>query len=136
MTPRPPTPPVCRNGRWTEFFDVDNPSGNADSEQLSHINRVRPNRACSNPSAIDVQLLNGSDYRTAGQVVTVRRNGFTCDNRRQPNNRRCLDYKVRFCCPREFLYNSYVWMKYKTRLKEIQNKVFDFFSRKLKSIYL
>ena len=90
---------MCTDGQWTRFFDVDNPSGNADSEQLSHINRIRPGAACLNPTAVEAQLLNGNDYRTAKQKVTVNLNGLTCDNRLQPDGRRCLDYKVRFCCP-------------------------------------
>ena len=93
-----PIPPSCSNGRWTEFFKVDNATETSDSD----VYRVYPNRACSNPSAIDVRLLDGRDYKTAGQVLTVTLNEFSCHNDRQWDNRRCLDYKVRYCCPRKF----------------------------------
>ena len=96
-----PPPPVCANGNWTEFFDRDNPNGDGDLESLSDINIQFPGRACSNPTAVDAQLVSsGNDYRSAGQIVQISPQiGFICENRRQANRGGCLDYRVRFCCP-------------------------------------
>ena len=96
-----PPSPVCTNGQWTEFFNRDNPGGEGDSERLSEINFYLAGRACSNPTAVDVQLVsNGRDYRSVGQVVQLNPTlGFICLNREQPDGRKCLNYKVRFCCP-------------------------------------
>ena len=107
------TPPSCLNGRWTQFFDRDQPSGNGDYETLIDINRQYPGRACSNPTAVDARVVsNGNDYRTAGQVVRVSTShGLTCENSRQRDRRRCLDYRVRFCCPSKFVVVARVTRK-------------------------
>ena len=96
-----PPPPVCTNGQWTEFFNRDNPIGDGDSETLSEINYQFAGRACLNPTAVDAEFLpNGKDYRSVGQVVQISPEiGFICLNRHQPHQGRCLNYRVRFCCP-------------------------------------
>ena len=93
---------VCRNGRWTRFFDRDNPSGSGDYETLRGINRENPRSACSNPTAVECRLKNSrSGNQKSKQVVTVdTTRGCVCENRRQQNGERCLNYEVRFCCPR------------------------------------
>ena len=98
-------PPVCTNGEWTEFFNRDRPSGDGDYETLSDINFQFPGRACSNPTAVDAQLVpSGKDYRSAGQVVRISPQiGFICENRNQTNRRGCLNYGVRFCCPSKYI---------------------------------
>ena len=100
-----PPAPICSNGQWTEFFDTDNPDGDGDFEILPDINFQFPGRVCSNPTAVDAQLVpSGKDYRSVGQVVRISLStGFTCLNREQPNSRACLDYRVRFCCPSKCL---------------------------------
>ena len=106
------TPPSCLNGRWTQFFDRDQPSGNGDYETLNVINRQYLGRACSNPTAVDARVVsNGSDYRTAGQVVLVSTShGLTCEHARQRDRRRCLNYRIRFCCPSKFVVVARVTM--------------------------
>ena len=100
-----PPAPVCTNGRWTEFFNRDNPNRDGDFETLASIDRQFGGRSCLNPTAVDVQLVsNGRDYRSVGQVVQLNLTlGFICLNREQPEGRNCLNYKVRFCCPSKFL---------------------------------
>lgn len=91
--------PAC-NGKWTKFFDRDNPSGFADAEDLSGLRRSYPGQICPVPSAIDARLITGEDYRTAGQVVRINSTfGFTCHHQHQKKKERCRDYMVRFCCP-------------------------------------
>ena len=100
MTGLPPSP-VCTNGNWTEFFDTDNADGDGDFETLRDINTQHAGRACSNPTEVDAQLVsNGKDYRSVGQVLRISPQiGLICENRQQTNQRGCLDYRVRFCCP-------------------------------------
>ena len=95
------TAPVCAIGQWTEFFNRDSPRGDGDSETLREINMQFPGRACSNPTAVDAQLVwNGKDYRLAGQVIHINTTlGLVCLNREQAENINCLNYRVRFCCP-------------------------------------
>ena len=95
-----PPPPLCVAGQWTEFFNRGYPRRNGDSETLREINTQFPGRACSNPTAVDAQLVsNGKDYRSAGQVVRINTTfGFSCLNREQSGGKNCLNYKVRFCC--------------------------------------
>ena len=97
----PPPTPVCRNGQWTKFFDRDNPSDTGDYETLSDINKENPGDACSNPTAVQARVKSTQkDYRTTQQVVQINTSlGFVCKNRCQANQRKCLDYEVRFCCP-------------------------------------
>lgn len=91
----------CINGQWTPFYDRDNPGGSGDYETFSHL-RARHSRVlCSNPIGIDAQTTGGVNYKETGQVLQVGvTTGLVCRNNEQ-SNRRCLDYRVRFCCPSE-----------------------------------
>jgi len=89
----------CLGGYWTQFFDRDNPSGNGDYEITSYLRREYPGRLCSNPIGIDARVIStDAPYYTSGQSVVISpQDGLQCINAR--NSGRCLDYKVRFCCP-------------------------------------
>ncbi|XP_050405893.1 mucin-5B [Patella vulgata] len=95
--------PSCNNGYWTPFFDRDNPSGDYDYEALSAIQNENPGKVCASPIGVDARLLNGNHYSTSGEIVSVNPNlGLICKNEDQ-EDRKCEDYKVRFCCPKEIV---------------------------------
>ncbi|XP_035676170.1 cell migration-inducing and hyaluronan-binding protein-like [Branchiostoma floridae] len=89
--------------RWTPWFDRDNPSVTGDWEVLSHLRPENPGQICRSPIDIQVRVKGtGQDAFLTGEVfefydVTT---GFVCKKEDQPDNT-CLDYEVRFCCPRE-----------------------------------
>ncbi|ESO92026.1 hypothetical protein LOTGIDRAFT_121410, partial [Lottia gigantea] len=102
-----PKEPHC-NGYWTDFFDRDNPSGSYDYEALSNIQIEYPGKVCANPIGVDARLLNGLHYTTSGEVVTVSPSvGLICKNSDQ-KDKRCEDYKVRFCCPKGKLFHHQI----------------------------
>ena len=91
--------PEC-SGTWTKFFDQNNVDDTGDSETFRDLNNAFPGQICPSPSAVDAQVVETDrDYRTSGQVVQVdTSSGLLCLNEQQSNGR-CLDYRVRFCCP-------------------------------------
>ena len=91
--------PVC-NGRWTMFYDRDNPGGTGDFETLRELRNQNPGQICNNPIALDARLVGiNTDYTRTEQTLNVNLMiGFWCVNAQQTNGR-CLDYEVRFCCP-------------------------------------
>ncbi|CAK8673065.1 unnamed protein product [Clavelina lepadiformis] len=90
--------PSCR-GRWTRWFDRDDPSGRCDCESLADFKREAPYEICHNPIGLDARI-KGSEirYTHASNIVANTRDGFQCWNR---DGYRCLDYEVRFCCREE-----------------------------------
>ncbi|XP_078584278.1 uncharacterized protein LOC144866627 [Branchiostoma floridae x Branchiostoma japonicum] len=88
--------------RWTPWFDRDNPSATGDWEVLSHLRPENPGQICRSPTDIQVRVKGTEqDAFLTGEVfvfydVTT---GFVCKKDDQPDNM-CLDYEVRFCCPR------------------------------------
>ena len=93
-------PPVECDGKWTRYFDRDNPSGKGDYENLRLLLVEYPNQICEHPIAVDAKLV-GSEthYPIPGLVATeTPEEGFFCQNADQ-FGRTCLDFEVRFCCP-------------------------------------
>ncbi|KAK6182591.1 hypothetical protein SNE40_010242 [Patella caerulea] len=91
-----PIVPECK--KWTQWYDRDNESGTGDWETLADLRKEKPGQICEKPSGIDAQLLDGRHYTAGGDKVTINpTTGLICLNRIQ-NDRRCNDYKVRFCC--------------------------------------
>ncbi|XP_053256546.1 mucin-2-like isoform X2 [Podarcis raffonei] len=91
---------VC-NTRW---FDEDDPSGTGDYEFFFDILDKYPNDICSEPTAIEVQTLDGTPASETGQIFTTNdaRTGFSCIHASQGKGERCHDYQVRFSCPLSF----------------------------------
>nr|XP_028597932.1 mucin-2-like isoform X1 [Podarcis muralis] len=91
---------VC-NTRW---FDEDDPSGTGDYEFFFDILDKYPNDICSEPTAIEVQTLDGTPASETGQIFTTNdaRTGFSCIHASQGKGKRCHDYQVRFTCPLSF----------------------------------
>nr|CAB3262592.1 uncharacterized protein LOC100180679 [Phallusia mammillata] len=94
--------PECKNGKWTQFYNRDRPSGEGDYEILSELLELAPEDICNNPTNVDVQVVaTGASYLTAGQNVVIDpHTGFYCVNDHQ-NGEFCQDYQIRFCCPDE-----------------------------------
>lgn len=82
---------------WTPWLDRDVPTGNGDYETLPDF--LSAGQACAHPIDIECRTLDGRDYRSVGQ-------NYTCDPsvggvcRLAENGNGCLDYEVRFFCPR------------------------------------
>lgn len=89
--------PECdhRQGNfWSEWKNIDKPSGDGDLELLA----LEKDLPCSNPSYIDYQTVDGVKANSTGQVVHIDScYGLICLNREQ-NNQTCLDYRFRMCC--------------------------------------
>ncbi|XP_035690117.1 mucin-5AC-like [Branchiostoma floridae] len=94
--------PPCTN--WTPWFDRDNPGTTGDWEVLSHLRPENPGQICRSPTDIQARVIaTGQDAFQTGEVfafydVTT---GFVCRMKDQPDGK-CLDYEVRFCCPRKY----------------------------------
>lgn len=86
------------NADWTEWLNRDNAGGSGDYETLSEF--LKTGQACANPIAIECSTLDGRDWAETGQnyVCDVGKGGI-CVNRNQSGSG-CLDYRVRFLCPR------------------------------------
>nr|XP_006815648.1 PREDICTED: uncharacterized protein LOC100367360 [Saccoglossus kowalevskii] len=92
----------CEDGEWTIWFDRDNPGTTGDWETTQDLIKQFEDKMCSNPSAIQVQTLDGIPAAYNGEIFSlyspeVR---FVCQMADQPDNT-CLDYEVRFCCPEQ-----------------------------------
>ena len=88
------------DGKWTRYFDRDDPTGKGDFETLDYLRQEFPNEICRLPSAVDARLT-GTDthHPVSGVVATANElEGFFCENQYQLSGR-CLDFEVRFCCP-------------------------------------
>jgi hypothetical protein len=84
-------------GFWTQWFDVDNPSGAGDYELLKndYINK----NACENPIGIECQTTGKLDYTQTKEVVHCEVDkGLWCVNSEQQDGRCDYDYRVRFDC--------------------------------------
>ncbi|MCP5016989.1 MAG: hypothetical protein GY938_17235 [Ketobacter sp.] len=87
---------VC-DGKWTQWFDRDNPSGSGDWEQLIVLRKEHD--ICLNVTNVEVRTrYTDVPAELTGQFFfQYDLDGFVCRN--ADNTGECLDYKVRFCCP-------------------------------------
>ena len=84
-------------GEWTQWFDRDNPSGTGDWETLDALRIENPGEICDNPTQIECQTLDGTDYTETGQDVTCSIDtGLICLN--SENTGGCEDYNIRVYC--------------------------------------
>ena len=93
-------PAVCAEEDWTEFYNIDNPTGAdlCDCEDIASIRVLHPG-LCPNPTAMDVRLANGAHISTVNQVIHKSlSDGFQCYNFEQADGETCADYQVRYCC--------------------------------------
>ncbi|XP_077167680.1 uncharacterized protein LOC143824363 isoform X2 [Paroedura picta] len=108
------TPPIPDQGMYgaqaceTEWFDRDNPFGTGDHELLSDLLDEHHSEICPDPTAMEVQTLNGTPASETGQTFAVNdvSRGFSCLNADQGEGVFCLDYRVRFTCPKSFCTGS------------------------------
>ncbi|MBN3301341.1 CILP1 protein, partial [Amia calva] len=87
----------------TDWFDIDDPSGNGDYELLSELLALSPREVCASPLAMEAQTLSGTPASLTGDIFQVydATYGFACVNADQSSGK-CKDYRVRFTCPAEF----------------------------------
>nr|XP_039267712.1 uncharacterized protein LOC120342798 [Styela clava] len=84
---------------WTQWYNIDTPGGSGDMEYFSRIRRKNITDVCYNPSAVQALVAKTDEpYTKTGQKLKVEpRFGLSCHNYKQ-KNKKCDDYKVRFCC--------------------------------------
>ncbi|XP_036003224.1 cartilage intermediate layer protein 2-like [Fundulus heteroclitus] len=101
---------------WTQWFDIDNPSGNGDVDNLNRLQRRYPGKVCPNPSDIEARTLSGLTPQKAGDIIKISdtNTGLICRKRDQPD-RRCADYKVRFSCPPPYCADTVCWTRWYDR---------------------
>jgi hypothetical protein len=87
---------------WTEFSSFNDPEEYGDVEYLlDYKNFMGDAGSCDHPLGIDVQTIDGIPASETGEVFKMLKpdKGFVCLNPDQTDGK-CLDYKVRFLCPK------------------------------------
>lgn len=99
----------CEGGKYTDWYDRDNPSGEGDYETLNDLRKSHPEKICPHPSYVDARVIaTDLPHSSAGQNThSSLTGGFWCNNKDNPGTS-CLDYKVRFCCPDGKMYKAVV----------------------------
>ncbi|XP_059807591.1 mucin-2-like [Hypanus sabinus] len=94
---------TAAQGCKTEWFDIDDPSGDGDSEVINLIRIQFPNGICLHPTACEVETTSGVPASQTGENVQLCSitAGFTCVNNEQ-SDQSCQDYRIRFTCPASF----------------------------------
>jgi len=96
----------CAGFQWTDWLDRDDPGGIGDFENLSAF--IITGESCEFPKAIKCKTLAGADYHSTGQIYTCNAvDGGICRNLEQPTGETCLDYKVKFLCPKSFFDEAF-----------------------------
>ncbi|XP_029429898.1 uncharacterized protein LOC115074513 [Rhinatrema bivittatum] len=97
---------------WTPWFDRDDPADGGDYEDFTSLQRDYFGQICENPKAMEVQTRDGVPANKTSQKFTsdTLPLGFICENKKQNGSQMCLDYKVRFLCPRE--YSGGCWSRW------------------------
>nr|XP_028561588.1 cartilage intermediate layer protein 1 isoform X1 [Podarcis muralis] len=92
------------NVRWTTWFNIDHPGGNGDYERTDAIRFYYRDRLCPRPIRVEARTTDWIPATSTGQVVhSNAQEGFWCLNKEQPAGQTCLNYAVRFLCPRDSL---------------------------------
>nr|CAB3262591.1 uncharacterized protein LOC100180679 [Phallusia mammillata] len=88
----------CEEKYWTSFFNRDQPDGLGDFETAALIKFDFPEELCKHPTAIQARLPDGLHYLMSNQDIFLNvTEGLICRNDITGG---CLDYEVRFCCPK------------------------------------
>uniref|UniRef100_A0AAV2J240 WxxW domain-containing protein n=1 Tax=Knipowitschia caucasica TaxID=637954 RepID=A0AAV2J240_KNICA len=105
-----PCVPEC----WTQWFDVDDPTGTGDWETLTFLRLHYPGKICKRPLEIEAQTTAGVPAAATGQnFYRIDTDvGLICRNHEQKIHRQCFDYRVRFRCPYEFCYPQPCWTRW------------------------
>ena len=95
--------PMCRDASaclvWTPWLDRDDPSNNGDGEHLDAF-LMEGWPVCASPRRIECRdVVSKTHFPMTGEVMTCNLRGGNCLNADQPDAA-CLDYEVRFLCPR------------------------------------
>ena len=94
---------TCAYGDWTDWYDVDDPTGDGDFETLASIVQKHPKIKCPSPTHIQGrQTETKVDAKNSGQEISLDpAEGLICENIGQT----CQNYEVRFCCPKSKFVN-------------------------------
>lgn len=96
--------PALSSLAWKGWTDVDNPSGNADSESMENVEKYHSDKYCEAPFAVRVRdvstkIIYESKFDTPNVVRRMNRTlGFLCMNEDQPVGK-CRDYEMSLLCP-------------------------------------
>ena len=96
---------------WTPWINSDTPwLDGCDVETLSRLWQKYPEVICKQPTAIDVREATTGEPFVPSSIIEVNiASGFKCCSKLGKN---CLDYEVRFCCPKgksfAFLFHDFV----------------------------
>ncbi|KAK6189108.1 hypothetical protein SNE40_005147 [Patella caerulea] len=114
--------------QWTVWYNSDDPSESGDIECLQNLRADNPGEICENPSAINAEIasIEFPYYLTNEKVKISRNSGLTCLRSDQTDNS-CVDYRVRFCCPKR---NNNHWTEWVNR----DSPSFSFDNERLKEI--
>ncbi|XP_070563669.1 uncharacterized protein [Ptychodera flava] len=86
-------------GDWTNWYNLHDDKSGGDVEKIEDIREFYPNQLCDNPTAMDAVTVDGDSVRSTRDVFRqFNATGLECVDEDQIN-RKCNDYKVRFCCP-------------------------------------
>ena len=84
--------------KTSQWLDRDDPSGSGDWEQLSDFAQYQV--GCTYPIGVNARTTDGVSFWQTGEKLTVSSSrGLVCENRLQ-DDKKCLDYEVRFTCRR------------------------------------
>ncbi|XP_029985826.1 uncharacterized protein LOC115416221 [Sphaeramia orbicularis] len=109
-------PDFCRPkapGCYTDWFDLDDPSGFGDSETLAALRDEYPERICKEPQQIHVLTISGLTMDETENHIHVAdaTTGFICKNDEQTHGT-CQDFRVRFRCPTDFCTQKVCWTEW------------------------
>ncbi|XP_018620469.1 cell migration-inducing and hyaluronan-binding protein-like isoform X1 [Scleropages formosus] len=88
-----------QEAEWTEWFDRDDERGSGDWEKLADLQKVFPERICSNPLDMEAETADGIPSSQTQEVFhrNEKDYGLVCLNKEQPDGI-CHNYRVRFLC--------------------------------------
>lgn len=96
--PPPPPPPVYE---WTLWRSTDMPGGDGDFETISHW-KSAGTPACDNPQQVECRTVDTEiAFTETGQIYKCNTTeGGYCRNEWQSGGQQCLNYEVRYFCPK------------------------------------
>merc|ERR1712130_860200 len=91
---------TCEGGKWSSWYDRDNPGGVGDWERIiDHGGHEKLDDVCEFPAAAEARVVGTTNLDTT-EVVDFTNQGLVCQNHLQADGR-CNDYEVRWCCKPE-----------------------------------
>ncbi|CAH1797603.1 unnamed protein product, partial [Owenia fusiformis] len=100
-------PKYTPTASWSSWIDRDDPSGTGDREDRENLEKgLGASMPCQNPEAIECRTVRTHiPASSTGQVFKASADcsvegGLVCVKNEQKLGSRCLDYEIRFLCPK------------------------------------